>query len=196
MGTETYPVSRQSSRTTEDDLALDKPISPTSSTHYSIEEKPRSLPRLAHTLSYGNLPMNDAHSGSNGASSFDFETDSGRTVSQAATDTTASSQVLSTGFHNHDDSRRPSYASMMTRSSQGSRVSQNTRYDDSLGQNESMPGSPPYGQTSLPQSLDPSELSLITNFSAALSSDNQPYNPTKVTYPTPVCFFSSFVILG
>jgi hypothetical protein len=190
--TDSFPVSRHNSRVGDEDLSLDNSVSPTTSMH-GKDSKPRglsSLPRLVHALSYGHLPMSSGN-GNDGSgnrpSSFDFETDSPRTVSQAATDTTASSHVLSAVFHNPDDSRRPSYASMMTRSSQGSRISQSTRYDDSIGPNDSTAGSPPtHGQTSLPQSLDPSELSLITNFSAALSSDNQPYNPTKVTYPSPV----------
>lgn len=190
-----FNMSQHNSRVGLEDIPVDNAVSETSSNLFTGLPASKdssntngnkgnkgtsmsSIPRLAHALSYGSLPL-----AAKRASSFDFENDQSppRTVSQAdtvqSTVPSTASHALSSVLH-LVDSRRPSYASMATRSSQGSHT-----YDDP--NLDSTSGSPlPYNQ--LPQSLDPSELSLITNFGAALSSDSQPYNPSKVTYPTKV----------
>lgn len=107
------------------------------------------------------------------------------------------SHSLSSTLH-PADYRRPSLASQTTQSSTGSRRSHTEA---------SSTDSPMHGSTSLPQSLDPSELSLITNMpaasAAALDSSiyatnnnlntNNNNNFQPVSYPDPVCvaFFLS-----
>ncbi|CAN6645393.1 adenylate cyclase [Trichomonascus vanleenenianus] len=79
-----------------------------------------------------------------------------------------------------DDYRRPSYASQTTQSSSMSRRSQNDGLMMGSGSD-----SPSNGQVSLPMSLDPSELSLITNMNPAYYDQKQYPGGKGVAYPDP-----------
>lgn len=206
---EISPTTRIFHRTT----ALDDALSMTSGG--SAERRPQNsiVPRLRHALSNVHLPgltggrkksgsrdnsVSDPSSPKRrltGTSDDLSTTTSNLAVSPNSTMTGSNSYYesnsstagggggLTTMFSNNGnanallDVRRPSYASQTTTRS-------STSHRGSLTENESS-GSPMYGSLSLPQSLDPSELSLITNLPNAnvFPGDSQ---HRGISYPDPV----------